>query len=76
MWDHLARDPLRGLVVAQERSGTLGGGPDVVAVRGEVAPAPQAHRTAPYRCGCAVAVLPACPNPRPGFYVAQVRSGE
>ena len=49
MWDHLARDPLRGLVVAQERSGTLGGGLDVVAVRGEAAPAPQAHRTAPYR---------------------------
>ena len=49
MWDHLARDPLRRLVVAEERSGTLGGGLDVVAVRGEAAPAPQAHRTAPYR---------------------------
>ena len=48
MWGHLARDPLRGLVVAKERLGTLGGGLGVVAVRGEVAPAPQAHRTAPY----------------------------
>ena len=28
---------------------TLGGGLDVVAVRDEAAPAPQAHRTAPYR---------------------------
>ena len=49
MWGHLARDPLRRLVVAEERPGTLGGGLDVVAVRGEAAPAPQAHRTAPYR---------------------------
>ena len=39
----------RGLVVAQERPGTLGGGLDVVAARGEAAPVPQAHRTAPYR---------------------------
>ena len=54
MWDHLAWDPLRGLVVAQERSGTLGGGLDVVAVRGEAAPAPQAHRTAPYRPRCSL----------------------
>ena len=49
MWDHLARDPLRHVVVAEERSGTPGGGLDVVAVRGEAAPTPQAHRTAPYR---------------------------
>ena len=49
MWDHLARDPPRRVVVAEKRSGTLGGGLDVVAVRGEAAPAPQAHRTAPYR---------------------------
>ena len=49
LWGHLDRYPLRGVVVAQERPGTLGGGLDVVAVRGEAAPAPQAHRTAPYR---------------------------
>ena len=49
LWGNLARDPPRRLVVAEERSGTLGGGLDVVAVRGEAAPAPQAHRTAPYR---------------------------
>ena len=49
MWDHLARDPPRPVVVAEERSGTLGGGLDVVAVGGEAAPTPQAHRTAPYR---------------------------
>ena len=49
LWGHLARDPPRRLVVAEERSGTLGGGLDVVAVRGEAALAPQAHRTAPYR---------------------------
>ena len=49
LWGHLDRYPLRGVVVAQERPGTLGGGLDVVAVRGEAAPTPQAHRTAPYR---------------------------
>ena len=49
MRDHLDRDPLRRVVVAEERPGTLGGGLSVVAVRGEAAPAPQAHRTAPYR---------------------------
>ena len=37
MWDHLDRYPLRGLVVGQERPGTLGGGLDVVPVRGEAA---------------------------------------
>ncbi len=37
------------MVVAEERPGTLGGGLDVVAVRGEAAPTPQARRTAPYR---------------------------
>ena len=46
---HLDRFPLRRLVVAEERPGTLGGGLDVVAVRGEAAPTPQARRTAPYR---------------------------
>ena len=49
LWGNLARDPPRRLVVAEERSGTLGGGLDAVAVRGEAAPAPQAHRTAPHR---------------------------
>ena len=49
LWGHLDRFPLRRLVVAEERPGTLGGGLDVVAVRGEAAPTPQAHRTAPYR---------------------------
>ena len=49
LWGHLDRFPPRRLVVAEERPGTLGGGLDVVAVRGEAAPAPQAHRTAPYR---------------------------
>ena len=49
LWGHLDRYPLRGVVVAQERPGTLGGGLDVVALRGEAAPTPQAHRTAPYR---------------------------
>ena len=50
LWGHLARDPPRRVVVAEKRSGTLqDGGLDVVAVRGEAAPAPQAHRTAPYR---------------------------
>ena len=49
MWDHLARDPPRHVVVAEERSGTLGGGLDVEAVRGEAALAQQVHRTAPYR---------------------------
>ena len=49
LWGHLARDPPRHVVVAEKRSGTLGGGLSVVAVRGEAAPAPQAHRTAPYR---------------------------
>ena len=49
LWGDLDRYPLRGVVVAQERPGTLGGGLDVVAVRGEAAPTPQAHRTAPYR---------------------------
>ena len=49
LWGHLDRYPLRGVVVAQERPGTLGGGLDVVAVRGEAAPTPQAHRTVPYR---------------------------
>ena len=49
LWGHLDRYPLRGVVVAQERPGTLGGGLDVVAVRGEAAPTPQARRTAPYR---------------------------
>ena len=42
-------DTPRRVVVAEGRSGTLGGGLDVVAVRGEAAPVPQAHRTAPYR---------------------------
>ena len=54
MWDHLAQDPLCGLVVTQERSGTLGGGLDVVAVRGDAAPALQAHRTAPYQPCCSL----------------------
>ena len=49
LWGHLDRFPLRRLVVAEERPGTLGGGLDVVAVRGEAAPGPQAHLTAPYR---------------------------
>jgi hypothetical protein len=49
LWGHLDRYPLRGVVVAQERPGTLGGWLDVVAVRGEAAPTPQAHHTAPYR---------------------------
>ena len=49
LWGHLDRYPLRRVVVAEERPGTLGGGLDVVAVRGEAAPTPQAHRTAPYR---------------------------
>ena len=49
LWGHLDRYPLRGVVVAQERPGTLGGGLDVVAVGGEAAPTPQARRTAPYR---------------------------
>ena len=49
LWGNLARDPPRHVVVAEVRSGTLGGGLDVVAVRGEAAPAPQAHRTAPYQ---------------------------
>ena len=39
---------------AAERSGTLGGGLDVVAVRGEAARSPQAHRTAPYRPRCSL----------------------
>ena len=38
LWGHLDRFPLRRLVVAEERPGTLGGGLDVVAVRGEAAP--------------------------------------
>ena len=46
---HLARFTPRRLVVAEERSGTLGGGLSVVAVRGEAAPGPQAHLTAPYQ---------------------------
>ena len=54
MWNHLARDPPRRVVVAEKRLGTLGGGLDVVAVRGEAAPAPQAHRTAPYRSRCSL----------------------
>ena len=54
LWGHLDRYPLRGVVVAQERPGTLGGGLDVVAVRGEAAPAPQAHLTAPYRPRCSL----------------------
>ena len=45
---HLARNPPRRVVVAEERPGTLGGGLSVVAVRGAAAPAPQAHLTAPY----------------------------
>ena len=57
MWDHLARDPLRPLVVAEERPGTLCGGLDVVAVRGEAAPAPQAHRgLESLCCGCAASL--------------------
>ena len=44
MWDHLARDPPHRVVVAEKRSGTLGGGLSVVAVRGEAA-----HLTAFYR---------------------------
>jgi hypothetical protein len=35
-------------LLRRERPGTLGGGLSVVAVRGEAAPAPQAHLTAPY----------------------------
>ena len=54
MWDHLARDPPRHVVVAEERSGTLGGGLSVVAVRGEAAPGPPAHLTAPYRSRCSL----------------------
>ena len=38
LWGHLDRFPPRRLVVAQERPGTLGGGLDVVAGRGEAAP--------------------------------------
>ena len=49
MWDHLDRFPPRCVVVAEERPGTLGGGLSVVAARGEAAPGPQAHLTAPYR---------------------------
>ena len=48
MWDHLARFTPRRVVVAEGRLGTLGGGLDVVAVRGEAAPGPQGHLTAPY----------------------------
>ena len=47
MWDHLTWDLLRHVVVAEEQSGARGGGLGVVAVWGEAAPAPQAHRTAP-----------------------------
>ena len=47
LWGHLDRFPLRRLVVAEERPGTLGGGLGVVAVRGEAAPTPQAHRSLP-----------------------------
>ena len=36
------------VVVAEGRSGVLGSGLSVVAVRGAAAPAPQAHLTAPY----------------------------
>ena len=49
LWGNLARDPPSRLVVAEERSGTLGGGLSVVAVRGAAALAPQAHLSAPYR---------------------------
>ena len=57
MWDHLARDPRRRtawLIVAEKPSGTLGSGLSVVAVGGEAAPGPQAHRTAPYRPRCSL----------------------
>ena len=45
-----------------QRSGRerWGGGLDVVPVRGEAAPAPQAHRTAPYRPRCSLDQRTAC----------------
>ena len=54
LWGHLARDPPRHVLVAEKRSGTLGGGLGVVAVRGEAAPGPQAHLTAPCRPCCSL----------------------
>ena len=42
------------LLHAEKRSGTLGGGLSVAAVRGEAAPGPQARITAPYRPRCSL----------------------
>ena len=51
---HLARFTPRRVAVAEKRSGTLGGGLSVAAVRGEAAPGPQARITAPYRPRCSL----------------------